>query len=170
VFVVKAMKRILPALLFLVCLRETLCAQEKAPSLLVHAAQCLVKKSFFPRSRAATLSLGYFLDEKSYPGEKVLYLVDFTAYHRSDGLVFTIVLTSQGDRQIFNIQNNGSFRLSKDEFDGIRFVDPPLGGTWTQQHIAAAIQQIERQSRFTVPVSELSAVALLVDCESYTDR
>jgi hypothetical protein len=164
------MKRILPAMLFLICFGASVRAQQKAPPLLVHAAQCLAKKGFFPQSRAATLSLGYFVDEKSYPGEKVLNLIDFTAYHRSDGLVFTIVLTQQGDRQIFNIQNNGSFRLSKDEFDGVRFVDPPLGGTWTQEHIASAIQQIERQNRFTVPVSELSAVAPLVDCESYTDR
>jgi hypothetical protein len=164
------MNRNLTALLFLGCFIATHCAQEKAPPQINKAAQCLVKKNFFPRSRAATLSLGYFLDEKSYPDERVFYLVDFTAYHRSDGLVFTIVLKQQGDHQIFNIQNSGSFRLSKDEFDGASFVDPPLGGTWTQEHIAAAIQQIERQSRFTVPVGELSAVAPLVDCESYTDR
>jgi hypothetical protein len=122
------------AISLLICLSATARSrgQAQAPQLLVRAAHCLAVKDNFPSSKTKTLSFGYLLDEKSYPGEKVLYLVNYAAPTGSTGLVFAIFLTEHEGRQVFNIQNNASFVLSKDDRDGVSFVNPPLGGTWTQ--------------------------------------
>jgi hypothetical protein len=160
--------------LLVFCLGAAVHAQEHAPPLLVRAAHCLAVKGFLPSSRAKTSSFGYILDDKSYPGEKVFYLVEYAAPSRSSGLVFAVFFTEHDGRQTFDIQNNTSFVLSrnvyKSDFDGVSFVSPPLGGDWTQEHLAAAIQQIEKQPRFAIPIRDLLAAPLLTDCESYTDR
>ena len=154
----------------LVFLGVTVHSREQTPQLLFRAAHCLAIKNFLPSSKATNLTFGYLLDEKSYPGDRVIYLVNYAAPARSNGLVFAIFLTEHGGRQDFNIQNNASFVLSKNEFDGVSFVDPPLGGTWTQEHLASAIKLIEKRPRFTIPVKDLLAAAPLTDCDSYTDR
>ena len=143
--------------------------QEQPPKLLVEAAQCLAAKEHLPPSKATALSFGYLVDAKSYPGERVLYVVDYSGPRRSEGMVFAIFLAEKDGRQIFNIQNNATFVRSKDGIEGIDFVDPPLGGTWTQQHLVSAIKRIARQPRFTVPVKELLAPSALTQCESYAD-
>ena len=144
-------------------------SREQTPMLLLHAAQCLEIKNFLPSSNATSLAFGYFLDEKSYPGDKVIYLVNYAAPARTNGLAFAIFLTEDDGRQNFNIQNNSSFVLSKDEFGGIAFENPPLGGTWTQEHLASAIKQIEKEPRFIISVKDLSAADSSIRCESYTD-
>ena len=164
------MKKISVAILLLTCLSTTVHLQERAPDLLTRAAHCLAVKHYLTSSKATALSFGYLVDEKSYPGQKILYLVNHTAPARSNGLVFMIVLTQQNGRQVFDIQNNASFVLSKDDIDGISFIDPPLGGTWTQEHLMSAIKRIEKQPRFTIPVKDLLTADSLTDCESYADR
>jgi hypothetical protein len=62
----------------LICLAATVHPQEKPPQLLLCAAQCLAVKNFLPLSRGTTLTFGYLLDEKSYLGEKVIYLVNYS--------------------------------------------------------------------------------------------
>lgn len=94
----------------------------------------------------------------------------FSSHDRSNGFVFAIFLTQRDGRQVFNIQNNASFVLSRDDIDGITFVNPPLGGIWTQEHVISAIKRIEKQRRFTIPVKDLLAATPLTVCESYTDR
>jgi hypothetical protein len=94
--------------------------------ILAEAAQCLAAKNHLPPSKATVVSFGYVLDAKSYPGEKVLYVVEYLGPGRSEGYVFAVFLTQKGTRRIFNIQNNAKFVRSK---DGIGFVEPPLGGT-----------------------------------------
>jgi hypothetical protein len=147
-----AMKKIRLAILLLFWLGATVYSQEQTPQLLLHAAQCLEAKKFLPSSEATKLTFGYFLDEKSYPGTKEMYVVIYAAPARSNGLIFAIVLTQQDDHQVFDIQNNASFVLSKDEPIGVSFVTPPLGGTWTQEHLASAIKEIEKQPRFALSV------------------
>jgi len=163
------MKKITLAISLLFWLGATAYSQEQTPQLLLHAAQCLEAKKFLPSSEATKLTLGYFLDEKSYPGDRVIYLVKYAAPARSNGLVFAIFLTEHDGHQAFNIQNNASFVLSKDEPSGVSFVNPPLGGTWTQEHLASAIKQIEKQPKFTIPVKDLSSMDTSISCEAYTD-
>ena len=164
------MKKINLAISLLIGLGATVHSQEQAPLLLVRAAHCLAAKDHLPSPSAKTLGFGYLVDEKSYPGERVLYLVNYAAPTRSNGLVFVIFLTEHEGSQVFNIQNNASFVLSKDDRDGVSFVNPPLNGTWTQEHLASAIVRIEKQPRFTIPIRDILAVPPLTDCESYTDR
>ncbi|MGB7283741.1 MAG: hypothetical protein WBE13_15855 [Candidatus Acidiferrum sp.] len=150
-------------------LGPTVYSQEQTPQLLLHAAQCLEAKKFLPSSRATKLTFGYSLDERSYPGDRVIYLVNYAAPARSNGLVFAIFLTEHHGHQAFNIQNNASFVLSKDDPSGVSFVNPPLGGTWTQEHLASAIKEIEKQPRFALSVKDLFVAKPSLVCESYTD-
>lgn len=103
-------------------------------------------------------------------GRRFFNVVDYSGPGRSEGMVFTIFLEKKDGRQIFNIQNNARFVRSKDGMQGIDFVDPPLGGTWTQQHLVSAIKQIERQPRFTLSASDLVEPSAPTQCESYTDK
>lgn len=164
------MKKISLAISLLICLGATVHSQEQAPQLLIPATHCLAVKGFLPSSRAKTMSFGYLLDEESYPGEKVVYIVNYASPARSNGLVFAIFLTEHEGSQVFNIQNNASFVLSEDEFEGVSFVNPPLGGTWTQEHLASAIKRIKKQPRFNIAVKDLLAACPLTVCESYTDH
>lgn len=163
------MKKITLAISMLFWWTTTVNAQEHTPQLLFRAAQCLAVKNFLPSSKATRLTFGYFLDEKSYPSDKVIYVVMYAAPARSNGLVFAIFLTEHESLQDFNIQNNASFVLSKNEPNGVAFENPPLGGTWTQEHLASAIKQIEKQPRFAISVKDLSAADPSIRCESYTD-
>jgi len=163
------MRKIMIVMSLLFCLSETVHSQQQTPQLLLHAAQCLEAKKFLPSLEATKLTFGYFLDEKSYPGDRVMYLVKYATPARSNGLVFAIFLTEHDGHQAFNIQNNASFALSKDEPSGVSFVNPPFGGTWTQEHLASAIKEIEKQPRFTIPVKDLSSTDTSISCEAYTD-
>ena len=163
------MKTVGLAGLLLLSFSGAACLQERPPSMLRHAAHCLAVKSMIAPSKAVALTFRYFLDEDSYPGEKVLYVVNYAAPRRSDGFVFTVVLAKENGHTVFNIQNNATFVLSKDDIHGVTFVDPPLGGEWTQERLAAAIERIEKRPRFRIPVKDSLAVDSSIHCESYTD-
>ena len=152
----------------LACFGTITQAQQHVPQLLFRAAHCLAVKHFLPQSSAGKLTFGYLLDEKSYPGDKVIYVVTFAAPTRSNGTVFAVFLSSKHGHESFNIQNNAGFVLSKQEPIGVSFVTPPLGGDWTQEHLASAIREIEKQPRFTISTKDLSA-ASSYSCKSYTD-
>ena len=144
--------------------------QNDGALLLSRAAQCLAAKSFLPRSKATTLSFGYFLDTNSWPSQRVLYIVNYPNASQRGGFVYTLFLGERDGKQVFNIQNNASFVLSKRGYDGVSFVDPPLWGIWRQQHLAMAIRKIERQPRTTLSVHELSRVEFSFMCQAYTDQ
>jgi hypothetical protein len=167
------MKKVCLPFVFLICLNTAVRAQ--TPDLLVHGAQCLSAKHFLPLSKVETLHLGYLIDEKSYPGDRVLYLVDYNGPDRSKGYVFAIFLTQQGQQQVFDIQNNATFKITpladvKTSGNEIDFPGPPLGGTWTQQHLMAAIRQINQQPSFAVAASDFSVQSPHIDCAAYTDK
>ncbi|MFI5247663.1 MAG: hypothetical protein ACHQWV_03820 [Nitrospirales bacterium] len=124
------------------------------------------------KKKAAELTLGYLVDSKSYPGERVLYLVSYSESKRSEGLVFTILLRHHDGKDSFDIQNNARFvRVAKGgEYDGVSFPEPPLGGEGTQGQIASAIRQIERRPSFSVPVADLLRPSASIRCESYADK
>ena len=162
------MREIALALLLLASIATTARPQEQPPQLLIHAGQCLAAKQFLQLSKAKGVTFGYLVDEKSYPGQKIMYVVTYAAPARSNGSAFAIVLTQRDDNQIFDIQNNADFVLSKRGIHGIAFTTPPLGGDWTQERLASAVAQIEKQPRFTIPVKDF-AVENSASCESYTD-
>jgi len=161
------MKRILPGLLlFMICAAQ---AQNRDADLLPRAINCLAAKGFLPPSKSAQSTFGYLLDEKSYPGKETLYIVDYANPSSLDGSVFTIFVTKQDRHPDFDIQNNARFVLSSGGTDGVSFVNPPLGGTWTQKHLVSAIQAIEKQPRFTSSINSQPTVDSLDGCRSYSD-
>ncbi len=162
------MRGIALVLLLLASCAATARPQEQPPPLLIHAARCLATKHFLRLSRHRELTFGYLVDEKSYPGQKIMYVVTYATPARSSGSAFAIVLTQQNDSQIFDIQNNADFVLSKRDIHGVSFTSPPLGGDWTQERLASAVAQIEKQPRLTVPVKDFVAENS-TSCESYTD-
>jgi hypothetical protein len=167
----RIMSKRLTLLLLLSCLGRTARAQEQAPRLLREAAHCLAttKQDWLDleNSKATALNLGYLVDTKSYPGKTVLYVVEYLGPGRSEGMVFTIFLTQEDRRRVFDIQNNARFVSSGKAVD---FVEPPLGGEWTQEHLVAAIKQIERRPKLVVHVKDLSTPSPATQCRSYADR
>jgi hypothetical protein len=167
------MYRYFTLLLLLDCLSGAVYAQGQTPKLLLDAAHCLATEKQdwlgLAQSKPTELNLGYLVDTKSYHGEKVLYLVYYKGPKRSEGLVFAIFLRRQDGRRIFDVQNNARFRKSEKGVQGVDFVDPPLGGTWTQEHLVSAIKQIGRQATFVVPVKDLLAPSALTQCVCYAD-
>jgi len=145
-------------------------AQSAGAVLLHQAAQCLAAKGFLPHAKATKLTFSYLLDEKSYPGKKMLYVVNYPDPSRPDGLVFTIFLTERDGRQNFNIQNNARFTLSKGGNGEVSFPTPRLGGTWTREHLVSAIKRIEKQPRSTILAKDLRSVDSSVGCEAYSDQ
>lgn len=157
-----------------VCLTIAVHAQGQSPKLLRDAARCLATRNYLPPSKAKTLSSGYLLNAKSYPGQKVLYVVVYTRPSRSEGLVFSIFLTNRSRQRIFNIQNNAKFVRSDKENAAFRqesvdFVEPPLWGIWTQEHIARAINQIGRNPTIELRAKDLMKPSAFTQCESYAD-
>ncbi|HVA72465.1 MAG TPA: hypothetical protein VNF02_05080 [Candidatus Limnocylindrales bacterium] len=165
---VPVMKKISLVISLWACFGASVHAQQKMPALLFRAAHCLAVKDFLPPSNAGKLTFGYFLDEHSYSGDKVIYIAIYSAPARSNGWFFAVFPTGNAGHEVFNIQSNATFVLSKHERVGVSFTSPPLGGIWTQEHIVSAIKKIERQPRFTILVKDLYAPSSC-SCESYTD-
>jgi len=163
------MRKIIPGILLLICLAAAARSQEEPPQLLLHAAQCLEAKRFLPSPNATELTFGYFLDEKSYPDDKVVYVINYLTLPRSSGLVFAVFLSENNGHQTFNVQNNAKFVLAKSQLSSLSFVNPPLGGTWTQGHLVSAIKQIEKRPRIAIAVKDLSSMDTSISCEAYTD-
>ncbi len=131
-------------------------AQQGNAALLQRAVHCLSVKQFLPSSRAKDATFDYFLEEKEYPGEKILYVVEFSNSSRRDGLVFSVFLTEHDGLRNFNIQNNASFKLSRNGGHDVQFTEPPLGGTWTQEHLISAIKQIVKQPKAAIAAKSLA--------------
>ncbi len=161
------MKRVLLGMLICLCCAAH--AQDQGRALLHRAVHCLATKNFLPLSKVAEGTFGYLLDDKSYPGKKMLYVVDYPNPSRPEGFVFTIFVADHNGHQGFNIQNNARFALSKDVNTGVSFAAPPLGGTWTREHLASAIKQIEKQPKVTLSMKNVVAVDASLSCEAYTD-
>jgi len=164
-----ALKKLALALLLVACFAVTARSQEQPPQLLLRAAHCLSVKSFLPSTTVQELTIGYLVDVKSYPGKRVMYVVTYTAPAKSSGSAFVIVLTQQDNHQIFDIQNNAAFVLSKRGIHGVSFASPPLGGDWTQERLASAIERIEKQPRFTITANDMLTMGSSIGCEAYTD-
>ena len=78
-------------------------------------------------------------------------------------------LVEHDGKQVFDIQNNARFVLSKKGCHGVSFAEPPLGGIWTHEHLGLAITQIEKRPRTTISVQTLRRPDSSFVCESYTD-
>jgi hypothetical protein len=122
-----------------------------------------------PPLRDSTLGLGYVTDDTSYPGENVIYVVAYTAAGRTAGAAFAVFASERNGSLELSIQNNATFAVDKSEPTGVTFVNPPLGGAWTQEHLATAIRRVATQPIYRVPADKLRRGVARTVCSAYTD-
>jgi hypothetical protein len=142
-------------------------AQQPAPEVVLRASQCLQAKGFIESPPSTqNLLFGYFLDSISYPGKHVAYITQYTKPDRSQGFVYAVFYSVHNGHTFFDIQNNARFIRRK---NGIDFVDPPLGGEWTQQHLIEGIERAAKEPAVSITVKSLTVPLGASECRSYTD-
>jgi hypothetical protein len=170
--------KLLPILLAASVLASTSPLRHQAPPpaapdpVLLHASQCLVAKKFLPPPPPHTdkLLFGSLIDEYSFPGKKVIYVVNFASASHTNGIAFEVFIEEEDTGLSFNIQNNARFEISKKEMSGVAFIDPPQGGPWEEHPFASAIKKIADLPRTTILTKDLSPVDSSTTCEAYTDK
>ena len=150
--------------------QESTAPPGQPPALLRQAAHCLVTDSpdarKLLRENRKELNLGYFLDTKSYPGEQALYVVDYFGPKLSKGLAYVFFVRQKDRLRVLRVENNASFERKK---KGIEFLEKPIGGVWTQEHLEEAIDRIGQDAMYLFPVKDLREPSSDVSCESYAD-
>jgi hypothetical protein len=164
------MKRTLALIMLGLALCNTAISQDESLTLLTQAAHCMVTAGRDTHrvlhGNPKTLNLGSHGDTTSYPGEQALYIVDYQDSKLSKGLVFLYFISESRGQRVFRFENNATFIRKKKE---IEFTEPPLGGVWSQEHIEAAIDRIEKQPKVELYVKDLRGSFPGVRCESYAD-
>ncbi len=143
---------------------------QEAPELLSASAHCLVTENQdwlgLNETKAASVKLGYIIDTKSYPHEKHLFVIAYTG--KRQGRVFDIKVEIKGAKERFTIENNSSYLHSS---KGISFVDPPVGGVWTTEHLQTAVKRIELEStQHVLFTKDLRSPRAQTECRSYADK
>ena len=92
----------LGVLVSLTCAAST---QNGGAVLATRALHCLATKSFLPHSKAATIAFGYFLDTKSWPDRRMLYVVIYPNRSKRGGFVYTLFIRGREGKEVFDIQN-----------------------------------------------------------------
>jgi hypothetical protein len=143
-------------------------SQSNSSELLRGASHCLAVEDTdwlsVQDSHAKSIRVSYVIDTVSYPGGKTIYVVAYEGSGRAKGEIFDVVYQQKDRKTIFDVQNNGSFVRSGNKID---FVDPPLGGVWTQAHLMRAIKRAGLRPEVLFDVKELSASFPSVTCKSY---
>ena len=154
--------------LLLACFGGSIVAQERPPKLLNDAASCLVTGNAdwlgLNELKAGSVTLGFIIDTKSWPGEKHVFVAAYT--QNRGGNLFDFKVERSGEGQSLTIQNNLAFVRSR---SGVSFVEPPLGGVWTEQLLDRVVKQIALRPRFILLTKDLK-VGPKTDCRSYADR
>ncbi len=144
--------------------------QNQSPPLLRQAAHCLVTVGPEVRKllhgNPKELSLGYFLDTKSYPANR--RFTSSTIWAPSSPKAWR--MSSSSARRITAgfcaWENNAAFERRK---KGIEFLEKPVGGVWTEEHLEDAIDRISQEPMYLFSVKDLREPAPGLRCESYGD-
>jgi hypothetical protein len=139
---------------------------------LLHATQCLLAKKFLPPPppKTESLSFGSLVDEYSFPGKKVIYVVNFVSPSHPNGTAFEIFLEEEDTTTNFNIQNNARYELSSKEMSGVSFLDAPQGDASEEHPFASAIKKIANAPRTTILTKDLAPLDPSSTCEAYNDK
>jgi hypothetical protein len=164
------MKRKFVLIMALLAASASAMPQDTSPQLLRQAAHCLVTDSPDLRKllheNRKELNLGYFVDDKSYPGEQALYVVDYAGSKFEKGLAYVFFVRQKDHRRVLRVENNASFIRKKKK---VEFLENPVGGVWTQEHMEEAIDRIGQDSMFIFSVKAMREPFPDVSCESYAD-
>ena len=131
------------------------------------ALRCLEEKRFLVSSGVAPMLVAAWLDERSYPGERVLYLAHYRSESRRSGWIFVLFREGTG----WTVANNAAFEVSGDKSGRVEFTGTgqPLGGTWTQTHVELAIKRLAEQPLHSVGRDQLQREDAAQGCSAYTD-
>jgi hypothetical protein len=161
------MKRCFALLLLLTSLSAVVYSQDKAPSMLYEAAQCLVteKTHWVDAQGVKELSLGYLPDKKkTIMGDQYLYVIVFTTPHRDAGKVFDIRFKQEKHQRVYTIENNATFASTK---KGIEYSEPPVGGTWAENQLTPPLEQILHHKKwYSVQSKSLLKPSSHLRCET----
>ena len=143
----KTMRRNLLLLLLLTSFSVALYGQERAPSALFEAAQCLVTDPhhWVDVKGVKELNLAYLPESKSFGGEKYIYVIVYSTPKHEDGSIFDIRLKDDDHKRVYSIENDASFTILNKE---IKFDEPPLGGTWRENQLTTSIRLIQKHRKW----------------------
>lgn len=158
---------------FAVLLVFTFCAgalrADEPPKLLVDAAQCLAtsKEDWLQlgHRKPSDLEMGMVTDDKAYPGEHMVYVVDFSSPLHTGGVVSAFLVDGKEPNLRLRLQFSVQFVQSDGGASTVSLVNPPFGGIGTQEHVIQAIHKIGFQT-WTIPVQSLVTKPNAAACES----
>jgi hypothetical protein len=161
----------LSALLLLAALASGLAqSQDASTRLFLTASHCLAtERNWLPvrDSTASAFEAAYIIDTKSDPGVDHIYVVVYTNKEHSKGKAFDLRYKVSAGKTTMDLQNNAGFAISRGH---VVFSEPPLGGTWTQTHLASAIMQAGKRVATVLDPSQVSPPSPDVKCESYVSN
>jgi hypothetical protein len=141
---------------------------QHAPKTVVNSVLCLLHAGEFgPWVNSAgkeTLTIGYVVDRKIYSGQNHLFIAVFD--DGRSGSLFDIQTAKRKAKQVFKIENNGSFRIQGNK---IEFTDAPLGGVWTQEQLEAHLRVIQNRRKIVLFIRDLLQTSPDVACTSYAE-
>ena len=162
------MKRYL--LLLILFISVGAAAQNQAYGILHEAAHCLATDShqwLDPETIKGTeIHLGMRYDTKTFLGDKYLYVVVFTSPKRDAGKIFDIRYKQQSHQHVYIVENVARFTITP---KGVEFPEPPVGGSWAQNQITPALQQIVRHKGWTDEMKYLLKPENHIQCETTLD-
>lgn len=138
----------------------------ETPRVLIDAVSCLAATNQVSMRNSGKFA--YIVDNESYPGERVMYVVNYTKSLTS-GYVFVIFLHKDKHQTIFKVENNATFVIRETEPSEVLFSNPPLGGGWARQHIIAAIRKASAARKYYVDASEMHGATAGAVCKSYAE-
>jgi hypothetical protein len=147
----------------------SLCSNAQSSSkILEGAAHCLATAWLSPeQTSSGIMTLAYTSGPTgTFDDGRPVYVVSYTTANRDRGYVFNIALKTEGKLTVFTLQNNARFVRSGKNVD---FVEPPVEGTWTQEHLVSAVNQISLQTTSSFHVKNAKSVNTSVSCKSYAD-
>lgn len=154
-------------LIFLFCVGAL--RADEPPKLLVDAAQCLAtsKEDWLQlgHRKPTDLEMGLVTDDRSLPGERLLYVVDFASPLHTSGSVATFLADGKDPHLTLRLQYNVQFVQSDEGASNVHLVNPPFGGIGTQEHVVNAIHKVGFQT-WTIPVQSLVTRPNDAECHS----
>jgi hypothetical protein len=142
---------------------------DEPPKLLVDAAQCLAtsKEDWLAlgRRKPTDLEMGLVTDDKSDPGEQMLYVVDFASPLHTSGSVATFIVDGKEPHLTLRLQYNVHFVQSDEGAQSVQLVNPPFGGIGTQRHVVNAIHKVGFRT-WSIPVQSLVTTPNAAECQS----
>ena len=142
-------------------------SQDRAPSVLFEATQCLVtgKYEWVDPGDQKVLQLAYRVDNKTFSGAHYLYVVVFNSNKRDSGKLFDVRVK---DHHTYSIENNAKFSIAKDKT--ISFPEPPLGGNWTQGQMTSTMKQVMKHHKwYEAEVKQLQKPSPKLRCETVVE-